>query len=106
MENNETQVMNVSGKEKAFAILAYVGFLWFLGMLPTNVRESEYLKNHVNNGMVLFICEMILACVPFVGWHFAKLTLKLYQKKEIISIFPILLSFLQNQSRISFLGIL
>lgn len=68
MENNETQVMNVSGKEKAFAILAYVGFLWFLGMLPTNVRESEYLKNHVNNGMVLFICEMILACVPFVGW--------------------------------------
>lgn len=68
MENNEAQVMNVSGKEKAFAILAYVGFLWFLGMLPTNVRESEYLKNHVNNGMVLFICEMILACVPFVGW--------------------------------------
>ncbi len=68
---DNTSVSNISGQEKVFAILAYVGFLWFLGMLniiPSNVRESAYVKNHVNNGMTLFICCAILACIPFVGW--------------------------------------
>ena len=68
MENTEAAVMNVTAKEKVFAILAYVGILWFIGMWPTDVRESSYLKNHVNNGMILFICEMLLACIPFAGW--------------------------------------
>ena len=68
---DNTSVSTVSGKEKVFAILAYFGILWVVGMcslIPSDVRESAYLKNHVNNGITLFICEAILACIPFVGW--------------------------------------
>lgn len=68
---DNTSVSNISGQEKVFAILSYIGILWFLGMLniiPTNVRESAYVKNHVNNGMTLFIICAILACIPFLGW--------------------------------------
>ena len=68
---DNTSVSNITSKQKIFAILAYVGIFWFLGMLnliPSDVRESAYVKNHVNNGMILFICEMFLACIPFVGW--------------------------------------
>ena len=68
---DNTSVSDITGKQKIFAILAYCGILWFLGMLnliPSDVRESAYVKNHVNNGMILFICEMFLACIPFVGW--------------------------------------
>ena len=66
--SNNTSVDSVSTKEKVFAIFAYIGIFWFLGLLPSDVRESAYLKNHVNNGMVLFICEAILMCIPFLGW--------------------------------------
>ncbi|MCQ2467481.1 MAG: hypothetical protein MJ166_08200 [Clostridia bacterium] len=66
MENN-TSVASISGKEKAFAIIAYIG-LWWIGMLPTSVRESAYLKNHVNNGITLSVCATILACIPVLGW--------------------------------------
>ena len=68
---DNTSVSNITSKQKIFAILAYVGIFWFLGMLnliPSDVRESAYFKNHVNNGMILFICEMFLACIPFLGW--------------------------------------
>ena len=68
---DNTSVSNITGKEKVFAILSYVGIFWFLGLLniiPTEVRESAYVKNHVNNGMTLFIICFILACIPFVGW--------------------------------------
>lgn len=66
MENN-TSVESISGQEKAFAIIAYLG-LWWVGMLPTKVRESAYLKNHVNNGITISVCAAILACIPFLGW--------------------------------------
>lgn len=66
MENN-TSVENISGQEKLFAILAYIG-LWWIGMLPTKVRESAYLKNHVNNGITISVCATILGCIPFLGW--------------------------------------
>ncbi len=68
---DNTSVSNITGKQKVFAILAYCGIFWFLGLLniiPSDVRESAYVKNHVNNGMILFILEMFLACIPFVGW--------------------------------------
>ncbi len=68
---DNTSVSNITGKQKVFAILAYCGILWFLGLLniiSSDVRESEYVKNHVNNGMILFICECFLACIPFLGW--------------------------------------
>ena len=68
---DNTSVSNISGQEKVFAILSYIGILWFLGLLniiPTNVRESAYVKNHVNNGMTLFVICAILACIPFLGW--------------------------------------
>lgn len=62
-----TSVASVTAKEKVFAIIAYIG-LWWVGMLPTDVRESAYLKNHVNNGITISIAASILCCIPFLGW--------------------------------------
>ena len=86
---DNTSVSNITGKQKVFAILAYCGILWFLGLLniiSSDVRESEYVKNHVNNGMILFICEMFLACIPFLGWALEQNGEIIYGAGETITI--------------------
>lgn len=67
-DENLKSANQVTALERVFSILAYFGVLWFLGMLPTSARDSVYVKNHVNNGIILFITEAALACIPFVGW--------------------------------------
>lgn len=59
---NSTSVDNVTREEKIFSVLAYLG-LWWFGMLPTRHRESQFLKNHVNNGITLYA----LCLIPCVG---------------------------------------
>ncbi|MBR2550995.1 MAG: hypothetical protein IKE92_13450 [Clostridiales bacterium] len=58
----------LTSNSKLFAILSYVGLLWLLGLLISPEKTSPFVRNHVNNGIVLCICEAILACIPFVGW--------------------------------------
>ena len=53
---------------KLFSILAYISVLWLLGLLITPEKTSPFVKNHVNNGIVLCITGAILACIPFIGW--------------------------------------
>ncbi len=69
-ENNQAgpYTEQLPSNAKLFSILSYVGVLWLLGLLITPEKTSPFVRNHVNNGIVLCICEAILACIPFVGW--------------------------------------
>lgn len=49
-------------KNKAMAVLCYLGVLVFIPVLAGD-KESEYLKLHKNQGMILFIAETFLNIV-------------------------------------------
>lgn len=60
-----------NGTEKAFAVLAYFGLLWLIGLLKAPENQSPYVKNHVNNGIVLTIVGVasgVIAAIPVIGW--------------------------------------
>ena len=60
-----------TGSEKAFAILAYFGILWLIGLLKAPEKDVPYVKNHVNNGIILCIVGVasgVVAAIPVVGW--------------------------------------
>jgi len=83
MENNEQfndPTMNAAeseavygaptGSEKAFAILSYIGILWLIGLLKEPEKDVPYVKNHVNNGIILCIVNVaaaVLNIIPVVG---------------------------------------
>ena len=71
MADNQTQVNTseqLPSNAKLFSILAYISVLWLLGLLISPEKTSPFVKNHVNNGIVLCITGAILACIPFIGW--------------------------------------
>lgn len=60
-----------TGSEKAFAVLAYFGLLWLIGLLKAPEKDTAYVKNHVNNGIILTIIGFasgVIAAIPVVGW--------------------------------------
>lgn len=61
-ETNPTPV----GNDKVFAILAYFGIFFLLGLLIAPEKDHAYTKNHVNNGIWLFIGQL-LNVIPVVG---------------------------------------
>lgn len=69
-------------QNKVFGILAYLGILFLIPLLAA--PDSQYAKFHANQGIVLFITELILgACIgimsailafiPILGWIMAAL---------------------------------
>ena len=55
-------------KNKVYAILAYIGILFLVPLLAA--KDSPYAKFHTNQGLVLFLLEVILSVVwwiPFLG---------------------------------------
>ena len=65
MENN--------GTAKAISALSYVGIFWVLGLFVE--KDHPDVKFHTNQGLVLFILEVmcggvsfVLRVLPFVGW--------------------------------------
>ena len=68
MADNQNTSEQLPANAKLFSILSYVGLLWLLGLLITPEKTSPFVKNHVNNGIVLCITGAILACIPFIGW--------------------------------------
>lgn len=76
---NENIVFNTEDvqKNKVFGILAYIGILFLVPLLAA--PDSQYAKFHANQGIVLFITDIILgvciriisailAFIPFIGW--------------------------------------
>lgn len=67
-ENINTTPAAPSGNAKLFAILSYICPLWLLGLLIEPEKNDPYVKNHVNNGIVLSICGVICGIIPVLGW--------------------------------------
>lgn len=64
-------------KNKVFGILAYFGILFLVPLLAA--KDSQYARFHANQGLVLFITDIIfgvcikvittiLVFIPFIGW--------------------------------------
>ena len=72
-ENNQGPVIDnnpskPAGNAKLFAILAYFGIFCLIGLLVEPEKNDPYVKNHVNNGLILWIASTICAFIPFIGW--------------------------------------
>lgn len=65
IDNNPTAP---TGNAKIYAILAYFGILCLIGLLAEPEKNDPYVKNHVNNGLILWIASTICAFIPFIGW--------------------------------------
>lgn len=79
MENNELEQSQTTsssgeklqGNDKVFAILSYIGFLWLIGLLVSPEKDHAYVKNHVNNGILLtiaWVIAFVISRIPFIGW--------------------------------------
>ncbi|MBR1797376.1 MAG: hypothetical protein IJ757_05115 [Clostridiales bacterium] len=71
--NNQGPVIDnnpspASGNAKLFAILSYIGILWLLGLLIEPEKNDPFVKNHVNNGILLSIGCVICGIIPIIGW--------------------------------------
>ncbi len=49
--------------DKVYGILSYFGILWLIGLLA---GKTEFAKFHANQGLVLFIAEIVLGIVAGV----------------------------------------
>lgn len=72
-ENNQGPVIDnnpskPAGNAKLFAILAYFGIFCLIGLLVEPEKNDPYVKNHVNNGLILWIASVICLVIPIVGW--------------------------------------
>ena len=67
----------MSSKEKALSILAYFGPFFLLAVLLA--PESHFAKYHANQGLVLFLTEVVVIMVgrhiPLIGWTFQLLNI-------------------------------
>ena len=76
MAENQTQPQVNTSEQlpqnaKTFSILAYIGLLWLLGLLISPEKTSPFVRNHVNNGIVLSIFCGAATCIcwiPILGW--------------------------------------
>src|SRR4030043_1974909 len=57
---------SVSSEDKLMGVLAYLGILVLIPLLMK--KESSFVQFHAKQGLVLFIAEVILWWIPFVGW--------------------------------------
>jgi len=59
-----------AGYAKLFAIISYLGLFWVLGLCIEPEKNDPYVRNHVNNGIVISLCLMLVNLVniiPFLG---------------------------------------
>lgn len=67
IDNNEV----LEGNDKLFAIIAYIGIFWLVGLLVAPEKDHAFVKNHVNNGILLTLCSVvanIILAIPILGW--------------------------------------
>lgn len=61
----------IVGNAVLYSVLAYFGILFLVGLLAAPEKDTAFVKNHVNNGIVLFgagVILSILAGVSAVVW--------------------------------------
>ena len=68
MEEEGCFPKNEIKSNKAMAVLCYIGILVFIPILAGD-KQSEYLKLHKNQGLILFVAERLLnALERYRGW--------------------------------------
>jgi len=68
MEEAKKEDLKVKGKNTGMAIVAYI--LFFIPLL-TDAKNDPFVKYHVKQGLVLFICWIvagIISSLPVFGW--------------------------------------
>ena len=55
--------------ERLIAALSYAGILFIIPLLAA--RRSAFSQFHAKQGMVLFVVEVIVSLIPFIGWPLA-----------------------------------
>ncbi len=67
-EAEKTEVKEISGEEKVWALL---GYLWFLCVMPLLLRrDSKFIQHHAKQGLILAIL-FCFAWIPIFGWILA-----------------------------------
>jgi len=51
----------IVGNAVLYSVLAYFGILFLVGLLAAPEKDTAFVKNHVNNGIVLFGAGVILS---------------------------------------------
>ena len=67
MDNFDNGNADVVGNAKIWAVLSYIGILWIIALLVPE-KDTAYVKNHANNGIVLTIAGVICGVIPVIGW--------------------------------------
>ena len=66
------QTTRNKGKNTGMAVVAYI--IFFIPLL-TEAKDDPFVKYHVKQGLVLFICSLaiwvIISILPFIGWLIA-----------------------------------
>ena len=96
-------------KTKGLAWLSYLGFLFLIPLLV--YRDSPYTKFHVNQGIVLFIAEVILGIVitvlgfiPIIGVILSLILNLLYIVTFVFAIMGIVFSLQGQAKRLPIIG--
>ena len=55
-----------TGDEKLMSAIGYIGILFLIPLLGK--KGSKFCQFHGKQAMVLFIAEVILSWIPFIGW--------------------------------------
>lgn len=58
--------VDASTQERLMAIFAYLGLLFLIPLFADN--SSRFVRYHVNQGCVLFLCEVLIAILSTVLW--------------------------------------
>ncbi|MBO4407674.1 MAG: hypothetical protein J5786_00195 [Clostridiales bacterium] len=64
LDNNTYEVdtqPEIVGNAVLYSVLAYFGILFLVGLLAAPEKDTPFVKNHVNNGIVLFGAGVILS---------------------------------------------
>lgn len=68
-EQKKSDTQSDVDKNKALAIIAYIGILWIVPVVAA--KDSEYAMFHANQGLNLFLVAvalMFIWIIPILGW--------------------------------------
>ena len=71
MDNHDYDTYTGPKYNRLFAVLAYFGVLWILGLVIHPEADDPFVKCHVNNAIILTILQMIMPfinLIPILGW--------------------------------------
>jgi len=71
MDNHDYDTYIGPRYNKLFAVLSYFGVLWVLGLVIHPEADDPYVKENVNNAIILTILQTLMPLinlVPILGW--------------------------------------